>query len=135
MPIHQWCLIMSNEKPVRIIIAGSRDIDNYQLIVKNVELFLDGILPTDIEVICGEARGPDTLGRQWANERGIAVRSMPADWDGLGRSAGHIRNDAMAKVATHCIVFWDGKSNGSLGMMKLAKKYKLKRRWIVMEVE
>lgn len=50
-------------------------------------------------VIHGAARGADTFGGEWAHERGVAVLAFPADWEGLGRAAGPIRNQQMLDEA------------------------------------
>jgi hypothetical protein len=46
-------------------------------------------------VIHGAARGADTLGGEWGEARGVPVLVFPADWEGLGRAAGPIRNQRM----------------------------------------
>ena len=47
---------------------------------------------------------------------------MPAQWDLYGRAAGPIRNAQMADYADAAIIIWDGKSPGSLNMIKEVKK-------------
>ena len=96
---------------MRTIVAGSRDYDNWA----TVKSILDRCPWKITEVVCGEARGPDLLGRKWAESRDVKVASFPAQWnrqqDGsYDRSAGHKRNREMAKYAEACVVFWDGKS-------------------------
>ena len=46
-------------------------------------------------VIAGGARGADTLGAEWAKGQGIPCEVYMADWEGLGRKAGPIRNQRM----------------------------------------
>ena len=49
-------------------------------------------------LIEGEAKGADTCARDWAKARGIPVEAFPvtgADWQRLGKRAGHLRNAAM----------------------------------------
>lgn len=82
----------------------------------------------EITVVCGKARGADTLGERYAEERGYAVHYFPADWDRYGKSAGHIRNEEMAKNADALVAFWDGKSRGTKDMIKLARQYGLRVR-------
>ena len=95
------------------IIAGSRTYTNKSAVWDIVDR-----CPWEIdEVVCGEAAGPDTLGRQWAERFGVNIASFPADWDTHGRAAGHIRNKEMAKHAQAAIVFWDGKSRGAKNMI------------------
>ena len=74
----------------------------------------------EIAVVCGEARGADTLGRRYAEENGYQVLSFPANWDKYGKRAGYIRNAEMAENADALVVFWDGKSRGTKNMIELA---------------
>lgn len=76
-------------------------------------------------IISGTARGADQLGERLAREHNFPLILMPADWDTFGRRAGVVRNEEMAKIATHCIVFWDGESPGTKHMISMCKKYKL----------
>lgn len=80
----------------------------------------------DCLIISGGARGADKLGEQWAREFSKELRIMPADWDNFGKRAGYVRNEEMAKVATHLVAFWDGASKGTAHMLNLADKYNLK---------
>ncbi len=59
--------------------------------------------PQITEVVCGEARGVDTLGKQWAQKHNIPVKSFPANWDKYGKAAGYIRNEDMADYADSLI--------------------------------
>lgn len=81
-------------------------------------------------VLCGEAKGADTLGKEWALSRGIEVRSFPADWDKHGKKAGHLRNIEMAEIANIGLGFWDGKSKGTKHMNSQMKKFKVPHRII-----
>lgn len=112
---------------LRVIIAGSRDFNNYH----DLKRICDHILPktplldTKITIISGTARGADTLGEQYALAQGYELVRMPADWS-LGKKAGYIRNGQMANYAKKgdkgvLIAFWDGKSLGTGHMIDLAK--------------
>lgn len=116
---------------MKLIIAGSREFKDYLLLKQKLSTILSNTPYSSITVVCGEANGADRLGKQWALEHGIDVISMPADWDHYGKSAGYIRNEEMAKVSTHCILFWDGISKGTKHMLDLAKKYKLNLRVVI----
>ena len=82
----------------------------------------------DITVVCGKARGADTLGEQYAKEQGYAVQYFPADWDRYGKAAGYLRNTEMAKNADALVAFWDGMSLGTRHMIETAKAHGLKVR-------
>ncbi len=112
----------------KIIIAGSRSFNDYKLLNKEMTKFLKDQKLTDAKIIVlsGAAWGSDKLGEQWAEVYEHEMRRYPAKWEIHGVAAGPIRNREMAKKATHCIVFWDGKSVGSKNMIEEAKKHKLK---------
>lgn len=112
---------------MKIIIAGGRDVTDYHIM-------LDAIVKSgywkryknNIEVISGMARGADALGVEFAKRNGLIVHEMPADWDGKGKAAGHIRNADMGKFAKEhdgaLLALWDGVSPGTRGMIAWAKK-------------
>jgi hypothetical protein len=107
---------------MRLIIAGSRDIVDYQILVIAMEKYK---LSPDV-IISGTARGTDKLGERWAKEHNIPVEKYPADWDTYGKSAGYRRNAEMANAADALLALWDGKSKGTKHMIDLAKKKSLK---------
>lgn len=111
----------------RVIIAGGRDFDNYDLLAKTMDNLLSNI-KDDITVLCGKARGADTLGERYAKERGFRVRYFPANWKRYGKPAGYIRNTEMAKNADALAAFWDGKSLGTRHMIEIATARGLKVR-------
>lgn len=106
---------------MKVIIAGSRHMpfSDYPLIGRAVARFETMTGQKITEVVCGEARGADTLGKKWAVcEAQIPVKSFPADWESYGKKAGPIRNGEMADYADGLIVFiWDG-SRGSANMLE-----------------
>ena len=109
---------------MKIIIAGSRNINNYELIKET----MDNILKTlniPITIISGGANGVDKLGERYALEKHLGLTVYPADWDTYGKSAGYIRNEQMANVGNMLVAFWDGKSKGTKHMIDLAEKYNL----------
>lgn len=104
---------------MKTIIAGGRDF-------KDIILFMECIENHTItEVVCGKAKGADSLGEDWAIENGIPVDEYPADWARYGRGAGPVRNKQMADNADALIAFWDGYSKGTWNMIQLAQKYNL----------
>jgi YspA, cpYpsA-related SLOG family len=116
---------------LKVIIAGSRQFNNYQLLCHKLNFYFQRYSTDQITIISGAARGADQLGERYAKERGIQLIQMPADWNQYGKSAGYKRNEQMAAIATHCIVFWDGESRGTKHMIDLAKQYNLKIRIVM----
>ena len=115
--------IYSREDPeaerFRVIIAGSRNFADYELLKSKCDFLFSKRKPTAI--LCGEARGADTLGKRYAEANQIPVLSFPADWEQYGRKAGYIRNSAMAEHADALIAFWDGQSRGTRNMIEIAQ--------------
>lgn len=73
--------------------------------------------------ISGDAwRGPDRLIIEWAEANNVPCFKYPADWDHLGKRAGHIRNAEMRQDLTHLLVFWDGESKGTKEMIENTMK-------------
>lgn len=106
---------------MKVIIAGCRDwTASYRRIDECVEK--SGFNVT--EEVCGGADGIDTSGAKWAKQSGILVKIFSADWTKYGRAAGPIRNAQMAEYADALIAFWDGKSRGTLNMIKEMRKLK-----------
>ncbi len=70
-------------------------------------------------VVCGEARGPDTHGKEFAAFFGLPCILMPAEWNGpLGKGAGLARNEDMAHMADALVAVWDGQSPGTRHMIE-----------------
>lgn len=111
---------------MKVIIAGSRDILEYQRVLDAVRLAADAGIGPISSVLCGMARGVDMLGHQWAVEHSVPIWPFPADWNKHGRRAGFLRNTAMAFHADALIAIWDGKSRGTKHMIDAATKRGLK---------
>lgn len=107
---------------MKTILAGSRSITS-------VGALYDAIRASGFEiteVVCGEARGVDAMGRWWAESHRIPVAKFPADWDKHGRQAGYLRNVQMGNYAEALIAIWDGRSRGTRHMIDIATKNGLK---------
>lgn len=115
----------SSDQTFKVIIAGSRDFDNYKLL----EEYCDKVLVNqkNIEIVSGTARGADTLAIHYAHNRGYKLTEFPANWDKFGKSAGYKRNVQMAEYANACIVFMKKEgTKGSQHMIDIAKRKSLK---------
>lgn len=116
---------MSERIPtVRIIVAGSRDFDDYGLMSRK----LAGAARLEsVEIVSGGARGADALGERFARENGIPVKRFEADWGRFGKAAGPIRNSQMAEYAAeaergYLVAFPMGRSPGTRDMIRKAKE-------------
>lgn len=109
---------LNNGKFLRVIVAGSREIKDYNLVVKAIEDSGYNIG----ELVCGMAPGVDMLGHRYAKERHIPIKEMPADWDNLGKKAGMVRNFQMGDYADALCCIWNGTSSGTKSMWEYMSK-------------
>jgi hypothetical protein len=103
---------------MKTIIAGSRSITDLIHV-------LDAVANcpwTITEDVSGCALGVDTLGEQYAQLHGLPITKFPADWHKHGRIAGPLRNQQMLDYSDALIAIWDGKSKGTLDMIRRSRK-------------
>ena len=107
----------------KVIICGSRNFNDYELLKDSCNYFLSSI-KDEIIIISGCARGADTLGEIYAEEKGYSVLRFPADWKKYGKRAGYLRNLQMSEVADGVIAFFDPDSDniGTKMMIEISKK-------------
>lgn len=113
----------------RVIIAGSREMADYEVARKAIGEVLGGISKdAPVRVVSGHCRGADILGERYAREHCLELSVFPAEWNRYGRRAGFIRNTWMAEFASEegsegtLIAFWDGQSRGTKMMIGIAEK-------------
>lgn len=107
----------------KVVIFGSRSIKNISkskiddylfFLLRNCEL-------KDTTIISGCAAGVDSIAIRYAELSEFKIEKYPADWS-IGKTAGFIRNQKMAEIATHGLCFWDSESKGTLDMIRRMKK-------------
>lgn len=108
----------------RIVIAGSREFEDYALLEQTLDHILDE--QTDsIELVSGHAKGADLLPERYAKENGLPIHIIKPDWKAYGRAAGPIRNRQMLDYAMDesplVVAFWGGKSKGTKNTIDTAK--------------
>lgn len=106
---------------MRVIIAGSRTITDYNVVEKAIKA--SGFDIT--QVISGHALGVDMLGEMYAAKHKIPFVRYPAQWRVNGRvdkGAGKKRNRKMLAVADALIAIWDTTSTGTAHMIAIAKQ-------------
>jgi hypothetical protein len=112
----------------RVIVAGGRDLYDYQLVWSTLNKLL--VNKSNVVIVSGMALGADSLGEKYAKSKGIVISYFPALWGQHGKMAGFIRNEEMAKSADACVCFWDGKSTGTKHMIETAENMNLSLRVI-----
>jgi hypothetical protein len=106
---------------MRVIIAGGRDFNDYEILERECNTILNRPIPNEITIVSGNAIGADKLGKKYALEKKYSLEIFPADWKAYGKAAGPIRNKEMANHADMLIAFWDTKSKGTKNMIDQAK--------------
>ena len=107
----------------RVIIAGSRSFNDYELLREQCLSILQEKMRTHrVIIVSGHARGADSLGERFANEFRLPFELHPAKWRLHGKAAGMVRNAEMAKCSDALIAFWDGESRGTRHMINFARK-------------
>lgn len=99
---------------MKIVIAGSRNIDNFDLsqhIPSNVDL-----------IITGGASGIDNLAEKYADKHKISKLIMLPDYKRYGKASPLRRNEIMVDLADLVIVVWDGVSRGTKYTIDYATK-------------
>lgn len=109
---------------LRVIVAGSRDFTDKEYAKNILDKAFSKHRPDSI--VCGMAKGADTVGYEYAKENKIRIDKYPADWNRLGKSAGYSRNVQMAQNAEALVAFWDGESRGTRHMINIARDTGLK---------
>lgn len=112
--------------------AGTRNYSDYETFDRYMCQYVrEKLAGKTIVFISGMASsGADSMILEWAHTRGYPVIPKPADWEkfrkiGKVKIAGMVRNDDMAKIGTHLVVFYDGASRGTKNMLDCAAKRKL----------
>ena len=113
-------------RPVRIIVAGSRTVQDYAFFRKALIKHIASLGNVKVEIVCGRAaQGPDDMGYHFSkwdqNDLGTSVKEFPANWDD-GKSAGYVRNCKMGDYADQLFMIQDGVSRGSKHMLEYMRK-------------
>lgn len=102
-----------------ILFSGSRSIRSYWTVSALLREQLAGLNKEEVVLLQGEAyHGVDRLVRIFAKRNGWRCVGWPADWDNLGKRAGHVRNSAMLLHAHRLIAIWDSESKGTANAIK-----------------
>jgi hypothetical protein len=120
---------MTNRVFFKVIIAGGRDFQDYNLLKEKCDSILSSV-KDDIMIVSGCATGADSLGEKYAAENDYIVAYFQPNWNLYGRGAGMVRNREMAEYGDALIAFHDGQSKGTANMIKIAKEKGLKVRVI-----
>jgi hypothetical protein len=116
-------VLSSRNDVFRVIVAGSRTFQDYVKLKRCLNYFLRNRNPIGLVVVSGAARGADTLGERYAQEKGYFIDCYPADWGRFGKQAGFMRNVDMAEHADALVAFMQhGGTPGTQHMIDIAKQ-------------
>lgn len=110
---------------MKTIIAGTRTHNKREDLHEAIKLASENGIHVD-ELVCGMGGAVDMASFHWAKDKGIPVKTTPAEWTKYGHAAGSIRNQKMAEYADALIAIWDSKSPGTKDMIERAKVMGLK---------
>jgi len=105
---------------MRLCVCGGRDYSDKEKVFE----ILDSLEFKITKLVCGMARGADTLGYQWAVKNNIPIEEYPAEWTKYGRGAGPIRNQQMLNSGIDILVAFPG-GTGTANMVKICKAAKV----------
>jgi hypothetical protein len=103
---------------LRALVCGGRQFADAAFIFSTLDA-LHAERPIGL-LIEGAAKGTDRIAGQWAEDRGVEHAVYPADWQGLGRRAGPIRNEQMLREGRPDIVVAFPGGRGTQHMCDLA---------------
>lgn len=107
---------------MKIAIVGSRNFDDHETVVRELDAVLDEKGVTRPTIVSGGAPGVDTTAKRIAQSRGYPYVEYPADWKKYGRAAGPIRNKQIVEESEFVLAFVAPNSKGTLVTIKMAGK-------------
>ena len=115
---------------MKILVCGGRTYVNKKKIWDTLDLLCDPymlwdenrMLPKNLVIIHGGAKGADTLAGYWAVNNGVPVEEYKAEWDKYGKKAGYLRNQKMLDEGKPDLVVAFPGGPGTAMMVKIARK-------------
>ncbi len=98
---------------MRIAVIGSRSI---------IPTEIDKYVSYADEIVSGGATGVDTCAEEYAKRKGLKCTVFLPQYERYGRAAPIVRNKKIVDYADKIIAFWDGRSKGTLSVIKYAQK-------------
>ncbi len=74
------------------------------------------------EIVSGGAVGVDSCAAEYAKKKGLKLTVFLPQYDRYGRAAPIVRNKKIVDYADKIVALWDGKSKGTLSVIKYAEK-------------
>jgi hypothetical protein len=109
---------------MKVLIAGSRNLQvSNNTMLEDLNEFLDDINAGFVStIISGGATGIDKCGESLAESLGVPVKQYLPNWKKEGKKAGPLRNKEMVDACDAALIYYDGKSKGTLSTINFLKK-------------
>ena len=98
----------------RVAIVGSRSIE-----VDNLSQYVPKCITM---IVSGGAKGVDSQAEKFAKDNNIPFVKFKPHYEKYGKVAPIVRNKFIVEISNYVIIFWDGKSKGTLSVIKHAIK-------------
>ena len=99
---------------MKLAVIGSRN-----LVIENLE---DYVSDKVTEIVSGGAKGIDCCAAEFAIARGLKLTEFFPEYQRYGRAAPIKRNERIVDYADEVLAFWNGKSKGTLSVIKYCEK-------------
>lgn len=99
---------------MKIAVVGSRNLN-----IHDIGVYLPKVVS---EIVSGGSHGIDTCASIYAREKGIKLIEFLPEYKKYGKAAPIIRNKRIVEYADRVLAFWDGKSKGTLSVIKYCEK-------------
>jgi predicted Rossmann fold nucleotide-binding protein DprA/Smf involved in DNA uptake len=97
-----------------VAVVGSRSIE---------KIDLSQYLPVDCtEIVSGGAKGVDQCAAAYAKKNKLKLTEFLPEYEKYGKAAPLVRNRQIAEYADKILAFWDGKSKGTLFVIRYCQK-------------
>ena len=115
---------------MKVLVCGGRDYSNVDKVYEVLDEIdqREATLPGDktgeiiTAIISGHAKGADSIGEMYGDERGFRVEVYPANWNLYGRRAGYLRNVEMAEKGKPDLVEAFPGGKGTAMMIKIGNE-------------
>ena len=98
---------------MKVAVIGSRSI-----FVTDIGMYIS----EGDEIVSGGAAGVDACAAEYARKNRVKLTVFLPQYDRYGRAAPIVRNKKIVDYADKIIAFWNGKSKGTLSVIKYAQK-------------
>ena len=98
---------------MKVAVVGSRSIFTTDI---------GAYISDEDEIVSGGAIGIDSCAAEYAKKNGLKLTVFLPQYEKYGRAAPIVRNKKIVDYADKIVVFWNGKSKGTLSVIKYAEK-------------